>query len=121
MIERRLKDLLKVPGYKGFIAWETLCTCTHTLTGQDALPRHQVQEANWMSEEEMFEATEARSTPSIHSAIDRSVENIAHRKSRVSSQENGKQVETNLLSPSGNKVIFYYVEKCEESEQQQLP
>ena len=45
-----------------------------------------------MSEEEMFEATEARSTPSIHSAIDRSVENIAHRKSRVSSQENGKQV-----------------------------
>ena len=59
-----------------------------------------------MSEEEMFEATEARSTPSIHSAIDRSVENIAHRKSRVSSQENGKLVGADLLRPLGNIFIL---------------
>ena len=58
-----------------------------------------------MSEEEMFEATEARSTPSIHSAIDRSVENIAHRKSRVSSQENGKQV--TYSGPWGTKSFLY--------------
>ena len=44
----------------------------------------------WPSENELFEeGSEAHSTGSIHSA-DRSVENIIHRKSRVSSRENGE-------------------------------
>lgn len=50
-------------------------------------PRHVVQEGNWISEDDVFHRGGVNSMASMHSA-NYSVENIAQRKSRVSSQEN---------------------------------
>ena len=56
----------------------------------DIDPRHDVQD--WISEDDLdlFNQYEAHSVASVQSA-DRSADNIVQRKSRVSSQENGKQ------------------------------
>ena len=51
-------------------------------------PRHVVQEGNWISEDDVFHRGGVSSMASMHSS-NYSVENIAQRKSRVSSQENG--------------------------------
>ena len=52
--------------------------------GLEPSPQHVIQEGNWVSEDDMFD-----SNASMHSS-EKSVENIALRKSRVSSQENGE-------------------------------
>ena len=51
-------------------------------------PRHDVQDPAWSSEDDLFNQYEAQSMVSVQS--EKSVENIVQRRSRVSSQENGK-------------------------------
>ena len=83
-----------LPYLEAFYQYEAAETMQDRVTELEVFPRHEVQEGNWVSEEEHFGRIDAQSNPSIHSAllypVDRSLENIAQRKSRVSSQENGK-------------------------------
>jgi len=81
-----------LPYLEAFYQYEAAETVQDRVTELEVFPRHEVQEGNWVSEEEHFGRIDAQSNPSIHSAslypVDRSLENIAQRKSRVSSQEN---------------------------------
>lgn len=83
-----------LPYLEAFYQYEAAETVQDRVAELEVFPRHEVQEGNWVSEEEHFGRIDAQSNPSIHSAslypVDRSLENIAQRKSRVSSQENGK-------------------------------
>ena len=79
---------------------QTLIT-TNLGGGHSSSPRHVVQEGNWISEDDVFGRGGANSMASMHSS-NYSVENIAQRKSRMSSQENGGFACINVMRKKGS-------------------